>query len=104
MDYLARLLLRAELRNWLIEIGCSGDLVVPQAGSQIAFRILGKPILFEVSSVVFYPGTDLPPVVVTKPMDVLGEDVAAGIAASLSVLCDGNRLIYRRFKEVLETP
>jgi hypothetical protein len=102
MDYLVRLLIVAEQRHWVVEIGCSGDAWIPQTGAQIAFRAFGKPLLFEVSGVVFYPGTDLPPVVITKPISVPDESVAAGFAASLSMICDGDRLVYRNFKEILE--
>ncbi len=104
MDYLVRLLITDgdEKKGWKVEVGCHGNLCIPHVGSQVAFRVFGKPLLFDVSNVVFYPGADLLPVVILKPVTVPDESVASGLAASISAMCDGERLIYHHMKEILE--
>lgn len=101
IPYIIRLLFQnqEESKSWMIEMQ-STDPILPSIGSHLAFNVFDRYIMFEVSMVVHYPGSDVQPVVVAKPLKTSNEDLVMDIASDIKNACDGQRLIYRQMKDL----
>lgn len=102
MIYTIRLLFqnKDESKNWMVELQAT-DEILPTVGSHLAFKILNRYTMFEVSMVIFYPGSDMQAVVVAKPSKVPDEDLIMEIIENIKQSCDEEKLIFRQTKDLV---
>lgn len=89
-----------ESKGVMVEMQAS-DPILPTVGSHLAFHIFNRYIMFEVSMVVHYPGTDMQTVIVAKPFKTSDEGLMESISSSIKMACDGERLVYRHTKDLV---
>lgn len=102
MIYTIRLLFQNqdESKNWMIELQSTDD-ILPTVDSHLAFKILNKYTMFEVSMVIFYPGSEMQPVVVTKPSKIPDDDLILEIVENIKSSCNDQKLVFRQIKDLV---